>query len=192
MGHCNIIKESGNPEYIEAAREGILGFFDASGNNIMREKRQFECGLALNNTVEKEFIEQFDLLIFCLYPKVFIEWIRNYQQYIKPNDLYLNMNALSRQYFALSDLCTNIKNRYKNLIYLCFPEYETIFKGEMILDDEPNFENAINKLNCRLGNIVKFKLPIEESNRSLIKIIKEKSTSKLFPRKYSEIKKKPL
>ena len=56
----------------------------------------------------------------------------DFKQYIKPNDLYLNMNALSRQYFALSDLCTNIKNRYKNLIYLCFPEYETIFKGEMI------------------------------------------------------------
>ena len=47
--------ESANPEYIEAAREGILGFFDASENNIMREKRQFACGLALNNTVEKEF-----------------------------------------------------------------------------------------------------------------------------------------
>ena len=56
----------------------------------------------------------------------------DFKQYIKPDDLYLNMNALSRQYFALSDLCTNIKNRYKNLIYLCFPEYEIIFKGEMI------------------------------------------------------------
>ena len=56
----------------------------------------------------------------------------DFKQYIKPDDLYLNMNALSRQYFALCDLCTNIKNRYKNLIYLCFPEYEIIFKGEMI------------------------------------------------------------
>ena len=56
----------------------------------------------------------------------------DFKQYIKPDDLYLNMNALSRQYFAISDLCTNIKNRYKNLIYLCFPEYEVIFKGEMI------------------------------------------------------------
>ena len=59
----------------------------------------------------------------------------DFKQYIKPDDLYLNMNALSRQYFALSDLCTNIKNRYKNLIYLCFPEYETIFKGEMIYSE---------------------------------------------------------
>ncbi len=45
------------------------------------------------------------------------------------------MNALSRQYFALNELCVNIKNRYKNLIYLCFPEYETIFKGEMIYSE---------------------------------------------------------
>ena len=59
----------------------------------------------------------------------------DFKQYIKPDNLYLNMNALSRQYFALTDLCTNIKNRYKNLIYLCFPEYETIFKGEMIYSE---------------------------------------------------------
>ena len=59
----------------------------------------------------------------------------DFKQYIKPDDLYLNMNALSRQYFAISDLCTNIKNRYKNLIYLCFPEYEIIFKGEMIYSE---------------------------------------------------------
>lgn len=60
------------------------------------------------------------------------------------------------------------------------------------LENEPNYDNAIKQLNCSLGNIVKFKLPIEESNRSLIKIVKEKSISKLFPRKYNEIKKKPL
>ena len=56
----------------------------------------------------------------------------DFKQYIKPDDLYLNMNALSRQYFALDELCSNLKNRYRNLIYLCFPEYEIIFKSEMI------------------------------------------------------------
>lgn len=59
----------------------------------------------------------------------------DFKQYIKPDDLYLNMNALSRQYFALDELCSNIKNRYKNLIYLCFPEYELIFKKEAIYND---------------------------------------------------------
>ena len=40
--------------------------------------------------------------------------------------------------------------------------------------------------------MIKNELPIEESNRSLIKIMKKKSTNKLFPRKYNDIKKKPL
>ena len=38
-----------------------------------------------------------------------------FKEYIKPDKLYLDLNALSR-----------------HLIYLCFPEYENIFKGEMI------------------------------------------------------------
>lgn len=69
-------------------------------------------------------------------------------------------------------------------------KYFIAMKGN--IENEPDYNNAIKKLDCSLGNIIKFKLPIEESNRSLIKIIKEKSTSKLFPRKYNEIKKKPL
>ena len=59
----------------------------------------------------------------------------DFKEYIKPEDIYLNMNALSRQYFALDELCSNLKNRYKNLIYLCFPEYETLFKGDSIYSD---------------------------------------------------------
>ena len=59
----------------------------------------------------------------------------DFKQYIKPDNLYLNMNALSRQYFALSELSTNLKNRYKNLVYLCFPEYEIIFKGTSIYSE---------------------------------------------------------
>ena len=55
-----------------------------------------------------------------------------FKEYNRPEQLYLNLNALSRQYFALDELCVNIKNRYRNLIYLCFPEYEEIFKGNTI------------------------------------------------------------
>lgn len=54
----------------------------------------------------------------------------DFKEYIKPDDIYLNMNALSRQYHALDELCVNLKNRYKNLVYLCFPEYELIFKNK--------------------------------------------------------------
>ena len=60
------------------------------------------------------------------------------------------------------------------------------------IENEPRYSKAMEELNCILGNIIKFKLPVEESNRSLIKIIKEESTPKLFPRRYNEIKKNPL
>ena len=69
-------------------------------------------------------------------------------------------------------------------------KYFVAMKGN--IENEPDYNNAIKILNCSLGNIIKFKLPIEESNRRLIKIIKEKNTSKIFPRKYNEIKRKPL
>ena len=59
----------------------------------------------------------------------------DFKKYIKPDFLYLEMNALSRQYFALNELNSNLKNRYKNLIYLCFPEYELIFKKQAIYSD---------------------------------------------------------
>ena len=69
-------------------------------------------------------------------------------------------------------------------------KYFIAMKGN--IENEPSYDNAMNKLNCSLENIVKFKLPIEESNRSLIKIEKNQPTQKLFPRKYNDIKKKPL
>lgn len=55
-----------------------------------------------------------------------------FKEYNRPAQIYLDLNALSRQYFSLDELCVNIKNRYKNLIYLCFPEYENVFKNNTI------------------------------------------------------------
>lgn len=53
-------------------------------------------------------------------------------------------------------------------------------------------KNALIRLDCEIKEIEKFNLPIENSNRTIIKIQKIKKTNKIFPRKYSEIKKKPL
>ena len=55
-------------------------------------------------------------------------------------------------------------------------KYFIAMKGN--IDNEPNYNEALKKLNCDLGNIIKFKLPVENSNRCLIKIIKRKSTPK--------------
>ena len=52
-------------------------------------------------------------------------------------------------------------------------------------------DNAINELNVELIEKQEFKLPIEESNRTILLFEKLKDNKK-YPRKYSEIKKKRL
>ncbi len=47
--------------------------------------------------------------------------------------------------------------------------------------------NILQKLDSKIINIIKFNLPIELSNRSLIVIEKEKTTSLIYPRKYDKI-----
>lgn len=55
-----------------------------------------------------------------------------------------------------------------------------------------NYKNALSKLNFKEIKKESFKLPIEDSERNLILFQKKDKTSKIFPRKYVEIKKKPL
>jgi len=52
--------------------------------------------------------------------------------------------------------------------------------------------NALKQLDCKVENVIKFLLPYEESNRTLISVRKLSKTNKKFPRKYNEIKRKPL
>ena len=57
---------------------------------------------AINNNIiqsgaieaQKEYIEQFDLIIFALYPTVFVEWIKKYQSYIKPNIVITDVTGI--------------------------------------------------------------------------------------------------
>ena len=84
-----------------------------------------------------------------------------FKEYVRPEQLYLDLNALSRQYFALDELCVNIKNRYKNLVYLCFPEYEEIFKGNMIYSNTAlkfieNYPHADIIANTRIDKLQNF------------------------------------
>ena len=52
--------------------------------------------------------------------------------------------------------------------------------------------NALSKLNSEIIETNSFLLPVENSNRTIIKVKKIKETDKKYPRKYSEIKKNPL
>lgn len=52
--------------------------------------------------------------------------------------------------------------------------------------------NALRILDTKLLKVEKFKLPIEDSNRTILLIQKIKETNKKYPRKNTEIKKKML
>ena len=55
---------------------------------------------------------------------------RNYTE----EDIYIKLNELSRQYHHLEEGLTRHKNRYKELLHLCFPEYEKCFKDGKIYE----------------------------------------------------------
>jgi len=63
-------------------------------------------------------------------------------------------------------------------------------KGNM--ENEKDYQNALNKLYIIEDNKVEFELPFEHSKRTIITFKKIKDTNRLFPRKYSDIIKKPL
>lgn len=69
--------------------------------------------------------------------------------------------------------------------------YFVALKGN-IEEEINNSKNALVKLDCSIDECLNFKLPIENSNRSIVRITKKIKTNKIFPRKYSEIKKNPL
>ena len=49
-------------------------------------------------------------------------------------DIYVRLNELSRQYHHLEEGLNRHKNRYKELIHLCFPEFELCFKQSKIYE----------------------------------------------------------
>ena len=61
-----------------------------------------------------------------------------------------------------------------------------------IMEEKLLSKNACEKLYLKQVDEIHFKLPIEESNRCLIKYLKYKKTEKKYPRRFGEIKKRPL
>ena len=68
-------------------------------------------------------------------------------------------------------------------------KYFVAMMGE---DNSDKAKKALEVLNCQEIEKKQFKLPIEQSTRTIILIEKTKKTSNKYPRKFSEIKKRPL
>ena len=69
-------------------------------------------------------------------------------------------------------------------------KYFIPLKGNLLT--EPAYYNAIKELSTEVVQIEDFKLPIEDSFRTIIVFKKISKTTSKYPRKNSEIKKKPL
>lgn len=61
-----------------------------------------------------------------------------------------------------------------------------------VTEELSNIDNCIKVLNIELKNKIEFLLPFEESKRTLVLFYKNNKTNTRFPRKYNEIKKRPL
>lgn len=44
--------------------------------------------------VSKDYLALFDVIIFCLYPKVFVNWLKEYQYLIKPNTILTDVTGI--------------------------------------------------------------------------------------------------
>ncbi|MBP5690366.1 MAG: prephenate dehydrogenase [Bacteroidales bacterium] len=55
-------------------------------------------GMIANGTVEvsREYVSRFDIIVFALYPHVFLSWIEKYQGYIKPGALLTDVTGVKR------------------------------------------------------------------------------------------------
>jgi len=69
-------------------------------------------------------------------------------------------------------------------------KYFIAMKGNLSPDEK--YDNAIKQLNLKLVAEERFKLPLEASDRTLLKFEKKAPTPKKYPRKNSEIKKSNL
>lgn len=67
-----------------------------------------------------------------------------------------------------------------------------LYKGEKGLEEVKEAKNATEVLNLELENIYNYQLSNNFGNRCIIEYLKRKSTKDKYPRRYAEIKKKPL
>ena len=108
----------------------------------------------------------------------------------------------------INDRAENVKDRHFDivsaravsslpiLLELCIPlvkvnGYFIAFKGSNYQEELTLSNNALKKLDAKLVDLYKYELSTYGTHY-LLKVLKEKETNKIYPRIYSQIKKKPL
>ena len=126
----------------------------------------------------REFVNQFDLIIFSLYPKLIIEWLNNYQDFIKPNTIITDVTGIKGwlvkeiKQILRKDLefigahpmagreVSGVKNSDSN-----------IFKGSNYIITPDNNSNKAIEIAKEIGKILEFKnisiLSVEEHDEMI-------------------------
>lgn len=70
-----------------------VGAIDVNQESIdyALSKKMIQSGYT---TVKEEYVSQFDLIVFALYPKVFIQWLKDYQSYFKPGAIITDVTGI--------------------------------------------------------------------------------------------------
>lgn len=74
--------------YVGAVTKDSCSIEYALKHNIIKE------GITIPS---KEFIEKYDFVVFALYPKIFVEWIENYQQYLKSGIVITDVTGIKSE-----------------------------------------------------------------------------------------------
>lgn len=103
--------------------------------------------------ITKEFLQIFDIIIFALYPHVLVEWIKEYQKYLKPNAILTDATGIKK--WLYNELIPILRNDLEFIgghpmagreVYGVQNSNKDIFKNAnyIITPSENSTEHAIN------------------------------------------------
>lgn len=128
--------------------------------------------------VEREYVEQFDLLIFCLYPHTFIEWVEKYGDYIRQNAIITDVTGVK------GAVVSKIQSMLR-------PDIEYIAAHPMAGREKSGIESATEEI-FKVANYII--TPTENNTKEAIDICVKlgeelgfKSISILSPKKHDEM-----
>ena len=137
--------------------------------------------------LESSYVLFINLLLFIVW-NCWLElwWIRNLlfkAKCVFVLNCFLDVDAGSISNLrVLSEICVKSVKINGYLVFM---------KGN--IDEElDNLDSCLNKLGLSIEKIDRFNLPIENSNRSIIMLKKNKKTPDIYPRSVDKIKKLPL
>lgn len=139
-----------------------------------------EKGLISHGTTEvtREYVSKFDVVVFALYPKVFIEWIEKYQSYFKTGALLTDVTGVK------GPIVYKIQELLRD-------DVEFVGAHPMAGKEVYGVENADKSIFNKANYIV---TPTEKNTRGAIETTKQigrllgfKTVSELSPEKHDEM-----